>query len=345
MGLHSNITSSIVFFFLLLDYTIKSTCDKHFCSSLNNNNNKCLSANPIIIGASLAYYNVTVALCDPDTYCPIGDYSSLQRSWNNTTPTPLACVNISANNLVDGESCTDHIQCKSTSCDKGKCRGYDTGHSCTTSSECTTKAYCKTSSKTCENQVGNGEACDYDDACPNKSGCYNNICTTFFSLPPKTPIASQILAELYCNTSFYYNGVCASIQNVGDIPYECNSTNPCTYNVLETNTIIPLPNLCVCGYNSQGKSYCQLGSTSNTYLRYRDFKLSQLDKGCQVGKRETCSNQISPSDIKTMNSLLLSWKGYFQLSDTCLVEFYSEAGYNFSVNIITYAFIFLFLFF
>ncbi len=112
-------------------------------------------------------------------------------------------------------------------------------------------------------------------------------------------------------------------------PFEC--TDSCRYTNRANNQILNIPNFCSFGYYPQVKKYCQHGSESLTYRRYREAKTKMLDQSCHISKKFNCNNKISNIDYINILNLHNSWKGKYQESDICQIEFYSAAS-NLKLN-------------
>jgi hypothetical protein len=338
MAFSININSIIAYLpVLFIFHYIKcaNVCDKHFCST-DSITQGCMKTIPSLVVSDLQF-NVTVNLCGDNSYCQ----SPSRSQWSTTQTQTYSCATTAKVPLVDGEVCTTGTDCVSGVCDgkiRKACKGLDLSASCTNTNQCVAKSYCDPNTKTCQTLKPVGSKCNSDEECVNLAGCLNNMCVLYYSLPPKTPIDAT-LGELYCNTSYVYKGVCTTLRNVYPNPYECNSTQTCRYQIMENNDIVDIPELCVCGYNSLGKSYCQHGADSVTYQMYVEARKRALKRDCHVSKKDSCNNEVGVLEIINQKNLYMSWKGYYQLSDTCLSDFYSSENYFKVYNVLLLIFI------
>jgi hypothetical protein len=184
--------------------------------------------------------------------------------------------------------------------------------------------------------------CSIDEECVNWGGCYNSTCLEYWTLPEGRFIPSPALAELYCESGYFLNGKCAHIIIQEPMPYSCNITHNCKYKIRENNQLVEIPELCTCGYNTDGNSFCHQGSDSNIFYKYKELSKSNLDQGCHVLKKFTCANQINFMDIINRQNYYNAWKGLYQLTDGCLVSFYSNSIYM-SFSLFSLLMIYLFI--
>jgi hypothetical protein len=314
---------SYILIFSFFIYVYNLTCDRHTCSKIGSDN-VCMTANPTTTNG-VTTFDINVSLCGRNLYCNYGN----RMNWSNSTLNKFTCAEDPVGDLkVHGEKCTKGSECFSGNCTAiinllGSCTGIGNNSACSDTRQCISGYYCDASLKVCKQQKTNG-SCLIDEECENYMGCYNNVCTTLWSLPDLSPI-NDTLASLYCQTRFSYQGKCHGISNSDKIPFSCNDT--CKYKIIGDNDEIEIKENCVCGYNEGGNKYCQQGSDSITYSLYNETIFKNLQLGCHVSKKLSCTNIFGNKDIINMQSLYLAWKGYYQYSSQCINSFYSISSY------------------
>jgi len=312
------LTSSIFFIFLKISAS-KELCPTHKCVNSDMGTDICGKVERVTVGEN-TQNRVSVKYCSNDAYCAV-----VFDEFGNTDTQDYKCTKYYEGLLVDGEPCKEDAECASKICKDEACVGFKVNEACNETPECTSGSYCDSDTNKCSLQKQAGQSCSESEECVNICGCYKNKCTKFWSLPPGTPIDDDDnkLSELYCSTSFSYNGVCTSIKINQPSPFSCDKEDTCKYINLETNQVIEVPELCRCGINPDGKKYCQHGSDSLTYKRYLDSRIELYNRGCHVSKNDMCQNLVEKIEIVNSWNLELSWRGRFQLTDDCLIEIYS----------------------
>lgn len=109
-----------------------------------------------------------------------------------------------------------------------------------------------------------GAACLDDYNCVENGGCYNGVCTPYFSIANGQEVAvcdSLLYQSIYCQSYTCYvwnNGTATCIAAVASsqpIPYRCSSDSDCISDV-SPDTGAALSGVCECGDNPTGLSYC-----------------------------------------------------------------------------------------
>jgi hypothetical protein len=311
-------------------------CPKYTCSSFTESK-MCARATPVLTQSNnLSYFNVSVLNCGQGYTCPL----SLTTLPYNTTSS-IYCVASIAYPLVDGEKCSNNSDCGSNRCDNKICIGKPLNAACNSTVECATSFFCDTKRNLCAPQKNMTESCSFEDECSNEGGCLNGKCTKYWSLPSYSNISSPALAEWYCQSGFSYKGYCMTPINIDSLPFACDSL--CKYQFDEDNSYVDIPELCTCGYNSLGNKYCQHGSNSTLFLKYKEMSLNLLDNNCHVSKKFSCTDKLNYMDTVVWKNFYLAWKGKLQLTDSCLTTFFSSSGYIYN-NLFVYMLLLMFYF-
>lgn len=303
-------------------------CNKYTCGSFTESK-MCAKATPVLTQSkNLSYFNVSVLNCGQGYACPL---TTTSLPYEGTSS--IYCKNSTVYPLVDGEKCWSNSDCGSNKCIDNKCIGKPLDSMCNKSNECAKSFFCDTKKNLCAPQKNINESCSLEDECDNIGGCLNGKCTKYWSLPSNTNISSLELAEWYCNSGYSYKGQCMTPINMDSLPLSCNST--CKYKFSENNIEIESSELCTCGYNSEGKKYCQHGSNSTLFLKYKEMTFNLLDNNCHVSKKFTCTDRLNYIDTVVWKNFYLAWKGKLQLTDECLTTFFSSSSYIYN-NLFVY---------
>lgn len=271
-------------------------CPKFTCGTLTNN----LCTTKTASDPTPAY---TLQKCaNENQECPF---------WEIDAQDQLTCIdkNIGGLKLYPGGPCSESSDCYSGVCgaDK-KCSGVKDGEACTDNTQCSYGHAClkNDTSKTdtyCLPQLAEGGVCTSDYDCVNTHGCYNNVCTPYYSLAngkPITDIPPKTLS--FCQSGFEYNGACADLSLGAAKDVECSDT--CDYTNFD-GTKISIPENCLCGYNPLGKKYCKLGSANDMYRTYvtKMKTFIQNSANCNTVERPFCRQNIKfPTEAYTLLS-------------------------------------------
>lgn len=213
-------------------------------------------------------FSLTLTTLNPNT-C---DYSKSVCKFDKDSDNPSSgfCVNKTVIAPViaayPGEYCDQNTLCiLSSKCENSICTGVSIGGRCQVHSDCLKGNYCDSTSETCIAQILNGNSCTNEVQCINTHGCYNNICTPYYSIENGSKVKSidknQDMAcksgfaynsdgsNYICLSKYYLNGTVPSTNFVECTPFE----NSCQ----QTAGTFQLPKVaCNCTFNEEGKSYC-----------------------------------------------------------------------------------------
>lgn len=185
-----------------------------------------------------------------------------------------------------GMKCTDSNQCLNSLCREGVCVGTAKGRSCTEAIECDVGLYCSTK-HLCEPLVAAGSRtpCNDDTDCRLNSGCtYNAMkvgkCTPYFSVPNNFPVFCNSTGfQPLCQSTMCMQsqegtiGTCipAPSFNISTTPVLCSQDSDC----VGSNGVTSFPGKCRCGYNPEGRRYCDLFPGDTAFTNYTKL-LSQV---------------------------------------------------------------------
>jgi hypothetical protein len=164
--------------------------------------------------------------------------------------------------LFPGSQCSTAEDCLSNICEGGICINKD-GDACEEHSQCPAGRGCigENGRKQCKDLLTEGTGpCSSDYDCKRHLGCYNGICTKYFSLEDGSSLISvskvrEPLPLSLCKSGFEFEGSCASLKRIST---HCTSSNECRYELNGKETFSS--DYCECGYSNDGKKYCKLGS-------------------------------------------------------------------------------------
>ena len=100
-------------------------------------------------------------------------------------------------------------------------------------------------------------------------------------------------------------GICQNLTLING-SMECSEENKCKYNN-SYGELLTIDNNCLCGYNTQGKKYCLLGSGNKNYTKYlnklKDYYF--LNKNCHLSERkaEGCQKDLLSNDTFILNKI------------------------------------------
>ena len=267
--------------------------------------------------------NISVDGCPKDFYCPASPLPNI-NNIHLPAGAPLetafipfeenitvSCRALNLNESVDGEDCNTSQECSSKVCQSGICKGFSSGAACSSTRECATGLACSAKSSQCVPQLQVDSVCSNDLECENKAVCHDGKCIEYWSLAIGAPVKSSN-PENVCETGFALNGFCIDYENQDSVPYNC--TGNCTYYIPSMGTSLKFDGLCNCGANETARSYCQQGSTSNSWNNYKIFIEKLMNLECQSAKRFSCRDKVTDIDIRAQKLIYYEWKGYFQLS-------------------------------
>ena len=246
--------------------------------------------------------------CPNNLFCNIPSEDPVDKAYCTEKPKEVYP-------LYPGMKCEKDDECINKSCvqDTKTCKALKENEVCTSAEECDYGLTCRkvtetSQQKVCTTPSKQGEACIDDTDCDLKNGCYNKVCTPYFSLVDGQYIGKSTgIANILslCQSGYSdENGVCQT--NVQEKEKtECNEQNPCKYKFGQELMVVP--ENCLCGYNKDGKSYCKLGSGDPTYKKYIELLKDYYTKqgACHLTERggDGCVKDILFGD-STIKSIL-----------------------------------------
>ena len=206
--------------------------------------------------------------------------------------------------------CESNGDCLTGHCIGNKCVGRYEREKCSAVTDCVYGYTCRKDNDNiykCLRPITTGNKCEYDTDCVNESGCLNNICTKYFSLENNQQSKDLNNQELSFCKSGYSNelGICQNLTLINENS-ECSNNNQCKYNS-SNGEIVTIENNCLCGYNSEGKRYCLLGSGNRNYTIYinklKDYYL--FNNNCHLSERnsEGCQKDLLSDDEFILNKI------------------------------------------
>ncbi|CAG9314388.1 unnamed protein product [Blepharisma stoltei] len=225
----------------------------------------------------------------------------------------------------NGEVCTYDSDCMSSSCVDNVCKRSQEGDVCASDTDCNAGQFCfynKTSTENyCVPQLKSGQTgCTNDNQCESTCGCRimsiasstKNTCTPYFSLPNYTPIMgcpSTGLTKLICTSGYCWGNTTTSMcipapTTKGTIPLYCGDDSTCVSNT-DARTQASFSQVCNCGYNKVGQSYCNLFYGDAPYQSF----LNSLQAWLSSGFVTKCNTDA-------------------RFSDTCIQSYWSKEKFN-----------------
>ncbi len=143
--------------------------------------------------------NVIISKCPKGTFC---NSITLADSGSSATSSLQKCIGftdffsarLESQRLANKQTafipvnyyCENNSDCISNNCSNNYCLGIPTGESCPDKNNlipsCELTSYCN-SSGICVAKAKFTNTCTKDYECPNTGGCFNGICTEYYSLP------------------------------------------------------------------------------------------------------------------------------------------------------------------
>jgi hypothetical protein len=188
-----------------------------------------------------------------------------------------------------GGSCKEQNDCIFPDCLGDKCVGRDLDDICNHHGECVIGSVCRRNKTEetntfCLPPLNEGEECSEDEECRNDSGCLRAKCTKYFSQEDETFVTSKY----FCKSGYELNKICTTITNVNSVDQSCNSDEDCKYEFLNKTEVPLISDSCKCGFNSEAKRYCELGSNHQYYKDWVSSSLKLLNDTslCHTSERE-----------------------------------------------------------
>jgi hypothetical protein len=266
---------------LVLIYVIadKHTCPRYTCDS--GTGTSCVNLKTGLATDGYNKISLTDICKNDEEHCdiPPPPFQTLADADKDTVYTCKAnTVNPSTPRRYPGEVCDANEDCiksgdKTGTCDKGKCTGVAKGESCPHTADCVVGTYCDAETKKCVDQKKKGKACKKSTECINTLLCHKQTC----NLTPYSLNAGTVLDEddpkfntYKCKFGLMDNSKCISMIQEEDGNedgfIECSYGDKCKYKLDD----MVQEQDCQCGYNTDGKGYCQRGFNKSKYcLNFR----------------------------------------------------------------------------
>ena len=287
----------LIFIFLIFllnaEYSLEDTCQKIQCSD-SLSDGVC-----VLVDNDTSYFKE----------CPSGDICEIQ--FDDPVQNSSCTSNTKKFKRLPTLPCDSEDDCLSNICSANKCIGKYFKEQCNSVTDCVYGYTCRKDSDNiykCLEPITTGNQCQYDTDCVGESGCLNNICTKYYSLDDNQKTRDLINEELsFCKSGYSDElGICQTLTLINETTSDCSQNNKCTYN----NTlgeILTIDNNCLCGYNTEGKKYCLLGSGNKNYTKYinklKNYYLN--NKNCHSSERngEGCQKDLLSNDTYILNKI------------------------------------------
>jgi hypothetical protein len=198
----------------------------------------------------------TLQKCKGESFCNKG----------SEVDNKLSCFPKQAEKSYPGGSCEKAEDCIFQDCLGDKCVGREIDEECGHHGECVIGDVCRKKSAEDEKQfclkpLKEGENCIEDEECEYTCGCHEGKCTKYFTVEDDKKVTDKRL----CKSGLAVDDICKSLTNVNPVDQPCNIDSECKYINSNKTEVDPIPNSCQCGFNKDGKKYCQLGSEHQYY--------------------------------------------------------------------------------
>lgn len=282
-----------VFAALSLVGVVLAQCPSYSCGIKNSfPENQCVIAN---LAANSLLINPCRGVLECNTTDAISDFYCVM-------PTP---VNVTASSLYPGESCSSSAECINNFVCNSTCIGYGLNHDCFDSDECNPGLRCDPDSAVCAPTLSIGQnGCYNDFDCMNGAGCNKpadastGTCVGYYSLNNGISVSncnddtmsSNLCASGSCNVTSELGteGVCVpGFVSPFTEAKSCNYDTDCQG---QNSQGLTVNGTCSCGYNVNGKSYCDLYTGDANYKKYihylvKYFSSPLVNSVCNVNAR------------------------------------------------------------
>lgn len=294
---------------------ISSTCPIYTCTSSKEHciKNTLNSTNTTI--------NIELSQCKSNHQCI---YSSDFWKHNNTL---VKCSKIDTPSAkrLPGEPCEENSQCQSGDCDKDelRCVGKDLGEACQSDEQCLAGTFCH-GNFTCVKQYELGEECTREHECVNHAFCHKDKCKLYYSLDAmESPDRDMFDKTMACRFNYMRSGDrCAQRKYIGEIVegvVECSDGSKCRYDIGD-NEQIEMD--CVCGYNSNGKSYCPLDHFENSkvWVDYYVSLRNSFNNECHTKNRFYCKESSFDDSLTKRKLTQVQYHKAVECAESVLVS-------------------------
>ena len=234
-------------------------------------------------------------------------------------------------------------ECVNNLCDESTktCTATKEGEECTKVEECAYGQTCRANDagkKVCIAPAKDQEKCIVETDCEIDHGCYNNKCTSYYTLADGEFVGVSTSIEhshSLCKSGFSNeNGICQTLTKEEEKTI-CDEEKPCKYkNGEETLT---LPENCLCGYNRNEYSYCKLGSGEKPFVQYVEmYKRYYFSLGkCHLAERggDGCLEDILNGEQTIKQNLHLLYNAKLKLYT--ITEFMTLINAHYKSNFLT----------
>jgi hypothetical protein len=175
-----------------------------------------------------------------------------------------------------GEACEKAEDCIKTeegtgTCTDKKCTGLGEGKTCASTAGCLVGFYCDAESHKCAAQKAKDGKCKESSECINELLCSAGACSIApFSLESGKDLDNDdpIFNQYKCKFNYIHKNKCATLtqEAEGDKDgfMECQYGDVCKYKVDKDD----VTGACDCGYNADGKGYCERGHNKSKLFYY-----------------------------------------------------------------------------
>jgi hypothetical protein len=219
--------------------------------------------------------------CEKGKHChvPFLPWRSLADVTSDTTY--ICTLNVQSDDMIKrypGESCETDDQCIKSdigtgACSNKKCAGLADREGCKSTAGCLIGFYCDAETHKCAAQKAKEGKCKESSECINELLCNASICSiTPYSLDSGKDLddSDPNFNQFKCKFNYTHKNKCATLtqEAEGDKDgfIECQYGDTCQYKVDGDD----ITGICDCGYNADGKGYCQRGhNKSKLFLMFR----------------------------------------------------------------------------
>eukprot|EP00361_Fabrea_salina_P001189 CAMPEP_0202428950 /NCGR_PEP_ID=MMETSP1345-20130828/2835_1 /ASSEMBLY_ACC=CAM_ASM_000843 /TAXON_ID=342563 /ORGANISM="Fabrea Fabrea salina" /LENGTH=801 /DNA_ID=CAMNT_0049040067 /DNA_START=230 /DNA_END=2632 /DNA_ORIENTATION=+ len=258
----------------------KFRCKKYGCGQVDSG---------VCIGFNSTGNMFEIGQCDQNEYC----------DYEYATDNPYLKVECSSqepkNQAYPGEICTSDSECVYGNCVLGKCEGKAKFDKCSKSEECNVGLYCRQG--ICNSLRRADETCSNDYDCVPNTFCLLNsgsgTCKPYFSMKLNQEVPCPKSGfSYYCETGTCFNpgnsttGYCAKAPTSKSFAKECLISDDCSASNEDGENF---PGECMCGFNSEGQSYCAAHAADEPGVKYLDYAKQFMTgdhiKTCQTTRR------------------------------------------------------------
>ena len=317
----------------ILLYTYSQACKKYICGKLENST--CLIEDNTITPST-----ITGQLCqNTSEICP---------NFKLTAGGKVLCEKQAKTiKQYPGGPCKTADDCFYNLCSNNTCTGGKDGESCDLQN-CIYNRSCfklnsNSTNKSCNPYRSSGDKCTEETECPLSHGCFNGVCTAYFSLGNDVDVklSSNNNSYSFCASGYDIDGICQVLQNLDEFeqPTEnlvkCSAKKECKYKLANGNVITKTDVCDTCGKSKDGNIYCPAYGGSKLYSRWVKYINSTLSsefkRNCNTVERTGACNfyksdmVLNKDYIEKINTYEVRQK-YFQTfanAEDCIVQIFN----------------------